>query len=220
MSGFDLGATLLSVVKHVLTAVNSGDSKSPQVSGCGSKSPQVSGSGSGCGCQNCGKTPPYVLNGLPASIDTLLNNKIFLNGDLNRNQVESLLSLFADLDDYLHQFILLLTSIKQKLPANGAQDTNKQERMQMVGKLRTLIDKWSARRQGGLLQAYEQFIAMGPVGTMGPVGPVGTGFTGSVNPMEIGFTGSVNPMATGTLGGSQPTPEFMCVSEEGTEIPC
>ena len=199
MSGFDLGTTLLSVVKHVLQAADSGNSKSPQVSGCGSKSPQVSSCSCGCGCscQPVQEPPQYVLSGLPVAIDTLLNNKIFLSGDLNRNQVESLLSLFADLDEYLHQFILTLTSIKQKLPADGAQDTNKQERRKMVGQLRTLIDKWSARRQGGLLKTY------GQSGVMGPVGPGAMG------------TGS---METGTLGASQPTPEIMCVNQYGQ--PC
>ena len=143
MPDFDFG-TVLSVVKHVLQAVEGGNSKSPQVCGCGCS----------CGSQNSGTTPDYVLTGLPVAIDTLIFKKIGLGGDLNANQVESLLSLFTDLDGYLHQFITMLTSIKQKLPANDAQDTNKQERRKMVEELLTLIDKWSTRRQGGLLKTY------------------------------------------------------------------
>ena len=175
MPDFDFG-TVLSVVKHVLQAVVDGNSKSPQVSGSGC------GCGSGSGSENCKKTPQYVLTGLHVAIDTLILTKIFLGGDLNRNQVESLLSLFRDLDGYLHQFITLLTTIRILLPANGAPDTDKVKRILLVKQLRTLIDEWSTRRQGGLLQTYELSSVMGPVGT-GAMGPVGTGFTGSVNPV-------------------------------------
>lgn len=145
MPDFDFG-TVLSVVKLVLQTVDGSNSKPPQVNGCGC--------GCGCGCQNGGKTPPYVFDGLQFAIDKLSLKPVFQSGDLNANQVELLLSLFKDLDGYLHQFITMLTSIKQILPVNGAPDTNNQKRRQMVRELGRGIKDWSLRRQKGVSDVY------------------------------------------------------------------
>jgi len=183
MPDFEFG-TVLSVVKLVLQAVDGSNSKPPQVNGCGCGCGCGSGFGSSCGCgcgsscgsgcgcgsqncgcgsqncgcgcgsQNCGTTPDYVPRGLQFAIDKLSLKPVFQSGDLNANQVELLLSLFKDLDGYLHQFITMLTSIKQILPVNGAPDTNNQKRRQMVRELGRGIRDWSLRRQKGVSDVY------------------------------------------------------------------
>jgi hypothetical protein len=95
-----------------------------------------------------------VIAGLPYALDQLIISTIFKSGDLTLKQIETLTSLFKNLDTYLTTLTNLLQKIKLLLPVAGRTDNNKVARLLLVKELKRNMLDWAKTRQDGLQQAY------------------------------------------------------------------
>ena len=94
-----------------------------------------------------------VIAGLPYALDQLIISTIFKSGDLTKLQIETLTSLFKNLDTYLTTLTNLLQKIKLLLPVAGRTDNNKVARLLLVKELKKNMLDWAKTKQDGLQQA-------------------------------------------------------------------
>lgn len=94
-----------------------------------------------------------VIAGLPYALDQLIISTIFKSGDLTKLQIETLTSLFKNLDTYLTTLTNLLQKIKLLFPVAGRTDNNKVARLLLVKELKKNMLDWAKTGQDGLQQA-------------------------------------------------------------------